>query len=114
MVSSGNQIAVFRKAEMQKMKELIDEFIALRHPAPCGTGATQHEPNTRWTRSPAQAANDVVASTVEEPPHSNTMSLYSGVDSDGQVDELTAQQILDVASSMDWGDIEWSLTAGDG
>ena len=42
------------------------------------------------------------------------MSLYSGVDSDGQVDELTAQQILDVASSMDWGDIEWSLTAGDG
>lgn len=117
MISSGNQIAVFRKAEMQKMKELIDEFITTRHHPATHEDAGASQPNTRPTRASHSApttAQNAVPSAIVEPLDPNALSLYSGVDSDGQVDELSAQQILAVASSMDWGDIEWSFTGDNG
>lgn len=114
MIANGNQIASFRKGEMLKLRELIDEFITAHHPATFDTAAPQ--PNTLWSQlsHSTPAAHDTIQPSIETSLPGNTMSLYSGVDSDGQVDELTAEQILAVASSMDWGDIEWSFTVDNG
>ena len=96
MVYSGNRIAESRKCEMKKLEDILGHFISKGHQR--GSGA--HVSGEAINVAPADDGESVSGSVMQ------------AFDGDGesihdQLDNLTAQQIMAVVSSMESEDTEW-------
>lgn len=108
MISSGNRIAEFRVVELRKLEEMLSEYTATRGQDPTTnpteqtgveyrqcTAAPSFVPNLQSPRNPLRSED--------------TIAMYTGLsdESSGFGDDLTTEQILAVAESMDLGDTDW-------
>lgn len=121
MVSNGNKIAEFRAAELRKLEEMLSEYSANRtpqqypplQPLPPQPPEQQQEQTIIQHQSPPQGYSippDMQSSRNMLNP--DTMGMYTAFsdESSGFGDDLTADQILAVAESMDLGTTEWFNT----
>ncbi|KAF6809657.1 C6 transcription factor [Colletotrichum musicola] len=103
MVASGNLIAEFRKSEMQKLEEMLSEFVAAQSRAPGGSVDASQAAAWQQAGGPGTTLQEAV------PPE--TLPVYGDFTKEGssssQAEDLTAQQIIDVVNSMEWEDNEW-------
>lgn len=115
MVANGNKIAEYRFVELRKLEEMLSEYstnrVPHRHP--------QMQSVASIPPQPMMAADD--GSPADEfyipedlPTSRNRMNTgIAGIptalsdESSGFGDDLTAEQILAVAESMDLGGTEW-------
>lgn len=117
MTSNGNKIAEFRCAELRKLEEMLSEYSANRTPVvysplrpivpnPSLQAAGQSQPplgsilGPRDTQSPLNMMN---------PDAAGIFTAFSD-ESGGFGEDLTAEQILAVADSMDLGGTDWLST----
>ncbi|KAJ4302915.1 hypothetical protein N0V90_001806 [Kalmusia sp. IMI 367209] len=113
MAANGNRIAEFRCAELRKVEEMLSEYLASRTPqqfAPLiiQQGAQQPQPPpppAGFCFPPPpdnQSPRNIMSST-------DAMGMYTAFsdESSGFGDDLTAEQILAVAESMDLGSTDW-------
>ncbi|KAH7361192.1 Zn(II)2Cys6 transcription factor [Pyrenochaeta sp. MPI-SDFR-AT-0127] len=107
MISSGNRIAAFRVIELRKLDEMLTEYTL-----------NQHRPST--SSPPMNGPSLVMQRTLSFPEgyHSTAGLLhsddippppYTGLSDEGSGfgDDLTAEQILAVAESMDIEGTDW-------
>ncbi|KAJ4410388.1 hypothetical protein N0V91_001872 [Didymella pomorum] len=111
MVAGGNRIADYRMRELRRLDEMLAEYAAIQERPPLvGTLNQQQltQLNTNIIQTAAGAPND--------PSHPNPVfaspdggPLYSGFSDEGSGfgDDLTAEQILAVAESMDIEGTDW-------
>ncbi|KAL1608129.1 hypothetical protein SLS60_003068 [Paraconiothyrium brasiliense] len=118
MTSNGNKIAEFRCAELRKLEEMLTEYSANRTPQ-------QHPPLQPLAPLPPQQQQPIGQRPRTDgyfmPPdtqsprtmmNSEAMGMYNAFsdESSGFGDDLTADQILAVAESMDLGTTDWFNT----
>ena len=119
MVSNGNKIAEFRAAELRKLEEMLSEYSANRTPQqypplqPLAPQLPQQEHFVGHHQSPPQGYSMPPDMQSSRPMmSSDTMGMYHAFsdESSGFGDDLTAEQILAVAESMDLGTTDWFHT----
>ncbi|KAM0548829.1 hypothetical protein ACHAPJ_009685 [Fusarium lateritium] len=108
MIGNGNRIADFRKDEIELLCELIQES--------SGTGLSIPSTNGTTFQEKGSIENPAVVST---PQHSTETSVSQAFfqnglahnETEGPVegDELTTEYILAMASSLDYGEIGWTV-----
>lgn len=103
IVGSGNRIAMYRKAEMQKLDELLGDFIDTQHAAQFGTHPSMILPQPLGrTTVPDPLAPGLSFAPLDD------ASMYGEDSKDKtQPDEWNSQQIMAVASSMESDDADW-------
>lgn len=109
MVSSGNRIAAFRVIELRKLDEMLGDFLLTQHRP--STASMMHDSGvgTQQTSAGPSFPEDH-HSTVGLMPLDNSMPPpYTGLSDEGSGfgDDLTAEQILAVAESMDIEGTDW-------
>jgi len=106
MISSGNRIAEFRCAELRKLDEMLAEHsLDQTQTRNLSSQATHH----RRQRTAALGFPPVDNSASNLGSSEEMIGLYTGFsdESSGFGDDLTADQILAVAESMDIGGADW-------
>ncbi|KAF2446560.1 Zn(II)2Cys6 transcription factor [Karstenula rhodostoma CBS 690.94] len=121
MVSNGNKIAEFRCAELRKLEMMLSEYSANRTPQ-------QYPPLQPFAPLPRQPQQQPIIGQHQPPPEGypmprdmqsprtmmspEAMGMYTAFsdESSGFGDDLTAEQILAVAESMDLGTTDWFNT----
>lgn len=113
MTSSGNRIAEFRCTELRKLESMLSEYLASR---------VQQQPDVtvpQDSQQPLQNYPSVGFSFTPQmqtqspgnfmPQPTDSMSMYAAYsdESSGFGDDLTTEQILAVAESMDLGGTDW-------
>ena len=107
IVSSGNRIAAFRNVELHKLEEMLAEYFENREQPPTaspitiGSGPSMQHPLS-FPEGYQSTAGLLNSEDTLPPP-------YTGVSDDGSGfgDDLTAEQILAVAESMDIEGTDW-------
>ena len=108
MVSSGNRIAAFRVIELRKLDEMLAEYSMNRHrPSTASPSMTVSGPIMQRTLSfpdGYQSTAGLMHADDSLPP-----PPYTGLSDEGSGfgDDLTAEQILAVAESMDIEGTDW-------
>lgn len=110
MISGGNRIAEYRMRELRRLDEMLTEYAAMQERPisidPLNQRSNQINTNTEQT----------VAHIPEDPTSTKSIfaspeggPLYSGFSDEGSGfgDDLTAEQILAVADSMDVEGTDW-------
>ncbi|KAF2685815.1 hypothetical protein K458DRAFT_18001 [Lentithecium fluviatile CBS 122367] len=89
IINSGNRIADFRLRELRKLEEMLNEYSALRAQLPHTPTGIQIDPSLVPSQDPVQA--------------------YTGISDEGSGfgEDLTAEQILTVADSMELEGTDW-------
>lgn len=107
MIVSGNRIAAFRLIELRKLDEMLAEYSLNRHrPSISSPSMPLPGPSTQQALSCPdgyQSTAGLLNSEDMLPP------LYAGLSDEGSGfgDDLTAEQILAVAESMDIEGNDW-------
>ena len=116
MTANGNKIAEFRCAELRKLEETLSEYAANRTPQqypplqaiapmpPQQLMAQQPQPEGCFMPPDTQSPGTLI--------NSEAMGMYAAFsdESSGFGDDLTAEQILAVAESMNLGGTDWFNT----
>lgn len=107
MISNGNRIAEFRLRELRKLDEMLTEYSLHRAQEPPTSGFTPTNP-TAQPKTPGTLYLESDQSTVMIPTQ-DTVHTYSGTSDEGSGygDDLTADQILAFAESMDIEGTDW-------
>lgn len=115
MVAGGNRIADYRMRELRRLDEMLTEYAAIQERPPLMEVLDQQQ-LTQLNSNIIQTA----AGVPNDPLNANPMfaspdggPLYSGFSDEGSGfgDDLTAEQILAIAESMDMEGTDW-LTFG--
>ena len=107
MISSGNRIAAFRNIELRKLDEMLTEYTLCQHrPSAASPSMTGPSPTMRRTilfPEGYHSTADLLHGEDALPPP------YTGISDEGSGfgDDLTAEQILAVAESMDIEGTDW-------
>lgn len=107
MISNGNRIAAFRVIELRKLDEMLTEYTLCQHrPSTASPSMTVPGPSMRRTLSFPEGYHstaDLLHGEDTLPPP------YTGISDEGSGfgDDLTAEQILAVAESMDIEGTDW-------
>lgn len=109
MVSSGNRIAAFRVIELRKLDEMLADFLLNQHrPSTVSTVqdsgiGTQHSDAEMTFPEGYHSTAGLMPSDDSMPPP------YTGLSDEGSGfgDDLTAEQILAVAESVDLEGADW-------
>jgi hypothetical protein len=97
MVAAGNLIAGWRKLEVQQLHEMVTEILSQRAQPSYNPGIP----------CPSASLQGVVPSAIL-PLDQNSMSFQRfNMDSIGNGDDFSADQILAIASSIQEEDVEW-------
>lgn len=114
MISNGNKIAEFRATELRKLEELLSEYSVNRNRQqnPALLPPQQQQPVGQH-QSPLDGNS--MPSDMQSPRtmmNPEAMGIYTAFsdESSGFGDDLTAEQILAVAESMDLGTTDWFNT----
>ena len=107
IVSSGNRIAAFRNVELHKLEEMLAEYFENREQPPTaspntiGSGPSMQHPLS-FPEGYQSTAGLLNSEDTLPPP-------YTGISDEGSGfgDDLTAEQILAVAESMDIEGTDW-------
>lgn len=111
MVAGGNRIADYRMRELRRLDEMLTEYAAVQERPPLMEALDQQQ-LTQLNNNIMQTA----AGVPNDPSNANPMfaspdggPLYSGFSDEGSGfgDDLTAEQILAVAESMDIEGTDW-------
>ncbi len=111
MIAGGNRIADYRMRELRRLDEMLAEYAAIQERPPLMNALNQQQ-LTQLNTNIMQTA----AGIPEDPSSAKPMfaspdggPLYSGYSDEGSGfgDDLTAEQILAVAESMDIGGTDW-------
>ncbi|KAJ4369216.1 hypothetical protein N0V83_006301 [Neocucurbitaria cava] len=107
MISNGNRIAAFRVIELRKLDEMLTEYTLCQHrPSTASPSMTVSGPSMRRTLSFPEGyhstANLLHGEDTLPPPYTGLSDEGSGFG-----DDLTAEQILAVAESMDIEGTDW-------
>lgn len=111
MIAGGNRIADYRMRELRRLDEMLAEYAAVMDRPPLIEALNRQELtklNTNIIETAAGVPNDSSnANPMFASPDGGP--LYSGFsdESSGFGDDLTAEQILAVAESMDIGGTDW-------
>lgn len=115
MISGGNRIASYRKGELRRLDEMLGEYGGMREEEQ-RLLRSQHvahgnEEGVGQTLTTTGAASVAVAGVGVNPLFASPDAgpLYSGFSDEGSGfgDDLTAEQILAVAESMDVDGTDW-------
>lgn len=121
MTSNGNKIAEFRCAELRKLEEMLSEYSANRTPQqytpllPIAPLPPQQQQQSANGQHQPPSAGFFIAPDTQSPQtmlNPDAMGMYTAFsdESSGFGDDLTAEQILAVAESMDLGTTDWFNT----
>lgn len=107
MIASGNRIAAFRNVELRKLDEMLADYSMNRQrpttasPSMVGPGRSIQNPLS-FPEGYQSTAGLLNSEDAMPPP-------YTGISDEGSGfgDDLTAEQILAVAESMDIGGTDW-------
>jgi proline utilization trans-activator len=107
MAASGNRIAAFRNIELRKLEEMLAEYSANRQqlstasPSMSGPGPSMQRPIS-FPEGYHSTAGLLSGDDALPPP-------YTGISDEGSGfgDDMTAEQILAVAESMDIEGTDW-------
>ncbi|KAG9197564.1 hypothetical protein G6514_001469 [Epicoccum nigrum] len=100
MVAGGSRIADYRMRELRRLDEMLAEYAALQeHPTQLNTNIVQDPPRVPENSS---NANPIFASPNGGPVYHSFSDEGSGFG-----DDLTAEQIIAVAESMDIESTDW-------
>lgn len=111
MIAGGNRIADYRMRELRRLDEMLTEYAAMQERPPLMEALNQQQ-LTQLNTNIVQTA----AGVPEDPSSTKHMfaspdggPLYSGFSDEGSGfgDDLTAEQILAVAESMDIEGTDW-------
>ncbi|KAJ4988791.1 C6 transcription factor [Stagonosporopsis vannaccii] len=111
MIAGGNRIADYRMRELRRLDEMLAEYAAIQERPPLMDALNQQELTQLNTNIIQTAAglpdNPSSAKPIFASPDGGP--LYSGFSDEGSGfgDDLTAEQILAVAESMDIGGTDW-------
>jgi proline utilization trans-activator len=119
MISNGNKIAECRCAELRKLEAMLTEYSANRTPQqypsfqPLASLPPQQQQPVR--QQPPPLAGYSMPPDLQSPQtmmNPEAMGIYTAFsdESSGFGDDLTAEQILAVAESMDLGTTDWFNT----
>lgn len=112
MIASGNRIAESRKAELQKLDDLFNQFFIMHY------SESAHQGSLQENMGPQQVSGRVGMAThapiAPNPPmthHVEDMSAYGEDNKDralqAEPEEWTAEQVMAVASNMETDDADW-------
>lgn len=111
MISNGNKIAKFRAAELRKLEELLSEYSANRtcQQYPALLLPQQQQPVGQNQSPPHENSMPSDMQSTRTMMNPEAMGMYTAFsdESSGFGDDLTAEQILAVAESMDLGTTDW-------
>lgn len=109
MISSGNRIAEFRMTELRKLDEMLTDYVQNQNQSSMPT--TMHEGGFHIQRSNIElnfpegyhSTASLISQNDSMPPP------FTGLSDEGSGfgDDLTAEQILAVAESMDLESTDW-------
>lgn len=105
MITAGNLIASWRRSEVQQLDQMMDQILAVRlnMPGCCSTSAVEVVASgTTMAEAPATSHSEDMAFD-QSSMHSQAMILEPG----GTGDDLTADQIMAIANSIQDEDVEW-------
>jgi hypothetical protein len=109
MVSNGNRIAAFRIIELRKLDEMLEDYRQNQHRPPTSStmpdsGIGMHHASDELTFPEGYQSTAGLM-----PPEKGMTPLYTGLSDGGSGfgDDLTAEQILAVAESMDIEGTDW-------
>jgi hypothetical protein len=109
MVSSGNRIAAFRVIELRKLDEMLGDFLLTQHRP--STASTMHDSGvgTQQTNVGLSFPEGYHTTAGLMPLDDSMPPPYAGLSDEGSGfgDDLTAEQILAVAESMDIEGTDW-------
>jgi proline utilization trans-activator len=108
MVTSGNRIAAFRVIELRKLDEMLGDYLQNQHRP--STSATVHDNGIGTQHNIGLSLPDGYHSTAGLMPQEDSMPPpYAGLSDEGSGfgDDLTAEQILSLAESMDIEGTDW-------
>jgi proline utilization trans-activator len=111
MVAGGNRIADHRMRELHRLDEMLAEYAALQGRAPLSDQLSQPHltlSNTNIAQnSPGVPGNSSNANPIFASPSSGPVYPSFSDEGSGFGDDLTAEQILAVAESMDIESTDW-------
>jgi proline utilization trans-activator len=124
MISNGNKIAECRCAELRKLEEMLSEYSANRTPQqypsfqplaslpPQQQHQQQQQPVSQQQPPPEGYSMPPDMQSPRTMMNPEAMGMYTAFsdESSGFGDDLTAEQILAVAESMDLGTTDWFNT----
>ena len=109
MVSSGNRIAAFRVIELRKLDEMLGDYLLTQHRP--STASTMHDSGvgTQQTNMGLSFPEGYHSTAGLMPLDESMPPPYTGLSDEGSGfgDDLTAEQILAVAESMDIEGTDW-------
>lgn len=109
MVASGNRIAAFRVIELRKLDEMLGDY--LQNQQRPSTASTMHDSGigTQHSNLEMSFPEGYHSTAGLMPPDDNMPPPYTGLSDEGSGfgDDLTAEQILAVAESMDIEGTDW-------
>jgi proline utilization trans-activator len=110
-VAGGNRIADHRMRELHRLDEMLAEYAALQERAPLSDQLSQPHP-THFNTNTAQNSSGVPgnssnANPIFASPSSGPVYPSFSDEGSGFGDDLTAEQILAVAESMDIESTDW-------
>jgi proline utilization trans-activator len=108
MINGGNRIADFRERELRRLEEMLAEYsLTQEHPLSTSVGDSIGGNNSQSTPNFPHSENVSYTRGILTSP--SGMPLYSGLSDEGSGfgDDLTAEQILAVADSMNIESSDW-------
>jgi proline utilization trans-activator len=108
MISGGNRIADFRKQEFRRLEEMLAEYSQTQgHPLSKSAGDSMGGNDSQSTPNLSHSSDMPCTRGMMASP--SGMPLYSGFSDEGSGfgDDLTAEQILAVADSMNIESSDW-------
>lgn len=111
MIAGGNRIADYRMRELRRLDEMLAEYAAIQERPPLMDALNQQQLT--------QLNNNIIQTAAGMPEDAGSAKpmfaspeggpMYSGFSDEGSGfgDDLTAEQILAVAESMDIGGTDW-------
>lgn len=108
MVNGGNRIANFRKRELHRLEEMLAEY-SLTQEYPPHTSINNSTRGNELQNAPGFPRSDSFHRARGLMTSSSGMPLYSGFSDEGSGfgEDLSAEQILAVAESMDIESADW-------
>lgn len=105
MITAGNLIASWRRSEVQQLDQMMDQILAVRlnMPGCCSASAVEVAASGATMVEAAATSHSEDMAFGQSSMHSQAMILEPG----GTGDDLTADQIMAIANSIQDEDVEW-------
>ncbi|OTA61629.1 Zn(II)2Cys6 transcription factor [Hypoxylon sp. EC38] len=109
MITAGNQVAVFRKTELQNIDDMLRGIQEVHRQPEVHSIDTTRPQGSSFEYEPLSAnpLASITANMVSHIPVQENGALYEN----GIGDPLTSAQVMDMANSIDTGDAEWMSQA---